>query len=96
MMKWKQDIRVKVMITLTNPEADFTIYNYTLTAEKQVFDYSIAEMHVAKMIFVLSLFLTFTYYLPLERRNGSRQDPFFHNTKLFDIQCVYVFHCNGQ
>ena len=49
MMKWKQDIRVKVMITLTNPEADFTIYNYTLTAEKQVLYYQKAEMHMAKM-----------------------------------------------
>ena len=49
MMKWKQDIRVKVMITLTNPEADFTIYNYTLTAEKQVFDWQMAEIQAAKM-----------------------------------------------
>ena len=49
MMKWKQDIRVKVMITLTNPEADFTIYNYTLTAEKQVFDWRMAEIQAAKM-----------------------------------------------
>ena len=49
MMKWKQDIRVKVMITLTNPEADFTIYNYTLTAEKQVLYYQNAGMHIAKM-----------------------------------------------
>ena len=49
MMKWKQDIRVKVMITLTNPEADFTIYNYTLTAEKQVFDWQMAEIQAAKI-----------------------------------------------
>ena len=63
MMKWKQDIRVKVMITLTNPEADFTIYNYTLTAEKQVFDYSIAEMHVAKMfciVLIPNIYLLFS------------------------------------
>ena len=57
MMKWKQDIRVKVMITLTNPEADFTIYNYTLTAEKQVFDQQIAEIHVAKMLYKRFLYV---------------------------------------
>ena len=64
MMKWKQDIRVKVMITLTNPEADFTIYNYTLTAEKQVFDLQIAEIHVAKIDFCMvrnsNLYLLFS------------------------------------
>ena len=36
MMKWKQDIRVKAMIALTNTEADFTIENYTVLAEKEV------------------------------------------------------------
>ena len=36
MMKWKQDIRVKAMIALTNTAADFTIENYTVLAEKEV------------------------------------------------------------
>ena len=36
MMKWKQDIRVKAMIALTNTAADFTIQNYTVLAEKEV------------------------------------------------------------
>ena len=37
-IKWKQDIRVKAMIALTNPDpmTDFTIDNYTVTAEKEV------------------------------------------------------------
>ena len=38
MIKWKQDVRVKAMIALTNPDpkTDFTIDNYTVTAEKEV------------------------------------------------------------
>ena len=65
MMKWKQDIRVKVMITLTNPEADFTIYNYTLTAEKQVLYYQNAGMHIAKM-FCMVLIPNIYLLFPLE------------------------------